>query len=390
LRPGHILAVNLGKSKSSPSDSNEDYIRGVRILGPYADVVVINVSSPNTPGLRALQGRELLEKLLNEVVVERNRIAGGTGLPKIAVKVACDLSEEELGDVASAVRGSGMEGVIVSNTTVRREGLGLKSSTSSSIIILLPSSRHTGNKTQLGGLSGRPLFPYALHALRTLRPLLPPSIPIIGCGGITTGSDAVAFARAGASLVQIYTVFGYRGVGTPRLIKDEVSAALGGSNWRDQIGRDWEGKQMGWDEARLKRESEVVRREAKGLGDLLRQLNEGDDTKRLIREAEVALGRLRESKKEEGDGMAGSRDNAMGAKTSGGGTARAMVESSRPPLMLEDSTREEIARTIEEAMDLEPEEIDLRPIMVIEQELPRADEDDEWRRAATGGSRRLV
>ncbi len=147
---------------------------------------------------------------------------------------------------------------------------------------------------------------------------------------------------------------------------------------------------MGWDEARLKRESEVVRREAKGLGDLLRQLNEGDDTKRLIREAEVALGRLRESKKEEGDGMAGSRDNAMGAKTSGGGTARAMVESSRPPLMLEDSTREEIARTIEEAMDLEPEEIDLRPIMVIEQELPRADEDDEWRRAATGGSRRLV
>jgi len=322
--------------------------------------------------------------------VERNRIAGGTGLPKIAVKVACDLSEEELGDVASAVRGSGMEGVIVSNTTVRREGLGLKSSTSSSIIILLPSSRHTGNKTQLGGLSGRPLFPYALHALRTLRPLLPPSIPIIGCGGITTGSDAVAFARAGASLVQIYTVFGYRGVGTPRLIKDEVSAALGGSNWRDQIGRDWEGKQMGWDEARLKRESEVVRREAKGLGDLLRQLNEGDDTKRLIREAEVALGRLRESKKEEGDGMAGSRDNAMGAKTSGGGTARAMVESSRPPLMLEDSTREEIARTIEEAMDLEPEEIDLRPIMVIEQELPRADEDDEWRRAATGGSRRLV
>lgn len=130
LRPGHILAVNLGKNKSSSADSNDDYIRGVRVLGPYADVVVINVSSPNTPGLRALQGREILEKLLNEVVIERDRIAGGTGLPKIAVKVACDLSEEELGDVASAVRGTGVEGVIVSNTTVRREGLGLKSSKS--------------------------------------------------------------------------------------------------------------------------------------------------------------------------------------------------------------------------------------------------------------------
>ena len=96
------------------------------MLGPYADVVVINVSSPNTPGLRALQGKEMLAKLLKDVVEERNRIAVG-GLPKIAVKVACDLNEEELGDVAGAVRSSGVEGVIVSNTTIRREGLGLKS-----------------------------------------------------------------------------------------------------------------------------------------------------------------------------------------------------------------------------------------------------------------------
>lgn len=97
------------------------------MLGPYADVVVINVSSPNTPGLRALQGKQILEKLLKDVVQERNRISGDTGLPKIAVKVACDLNEEELGDVAGAVRSSGVEGVIVSNTTIRREGLGLTS-----------------------------------------------------------------------------------------------------------------------------------------------------------------------------------------------------------------------------------------------------------------------
>jgi dihydroorotate dehydrogenase len=90
-------------------------------------VVVINVSSPNTPGLRALQGRQILQRLLKEVVEERDRIKDERGLPKIAVKVACDLNEEELGDVAWAVRSSGVEGVIVSNTTIRRAGLGLKS-----------------------------------------------------------------------------------------------------------------------------------------------------------------------------------------------------------------------------------------------------------------------
>lgn len=98
----------------------------MRTLGPYADVVVINVSSPNTPGLRALQGKQILEKLLNEVVSERDRIAVN-GLPKIAVKVACDLSEDELSDVAGAVRSSGVEGVIISNTTIRRHDLGLQS-----------------------------------------------------------------------------------------------------------------------------------------------------------------------------------------------------------------------------------------------------------------------
>lgn len=127
LRAGQLLAVNLGKNKASDPDSNDDYVRGVRTLGPFADVVVINVSSPNTPGLRALQGKQQLERLLNDVVEERNKIAQGTGLPKIAVKVASDLSEDELADVASAVRSSGVEGVIVSNTTIRRKELNLVS-----------------------------------------------------------------------------------------------------------------------------------------------------------------------------------------------------------------------------------------------------------------------
>lgn len=122
LRPGHILGVNLGKNKTSPADSNEDYIKGVRLLGPYADVIVINVSSPNTPGLRALQGAEELERLLSDVKAEREKIVQN-GLPKIAVKVTCDLSEEGLADVAAAVRKTGIDGVIISNTTLRREGL---------------------------------------------------------------------------------------------------------------------------------------------------------------------------------------------------------------------------------------------------------------------------
>lgn len=136
LRAGQLLAVNLGKNKASDADSNDDYIRGVRTLGPYADVVVINVSSPNTPGLRALQGKQQLERLLNDVVDERNKIAHGTGLPKIAVKVASDLSEDELADVASAVRSSGVEGVIVSNTTIRRKELNLISGTCPHLLIL--------------------------------------------------------------------------------------------------------------------------------------------------------------------------------------------------------------------------------------------------------------
>ncbi|WVQ97130.1 dihydroorotate dehydrogenase (fumarate) [Kwoniella sp. CBS 9459] len=333
LRSGQLLAVNLGKNKTSAADSNEDYIKGVRLLGPYADVVVVNVSSPNTPGLRALQGRQVLERLLRDVVEERNRISAGDGLPKIAVKVASDLSEEELADVASAVRSSGVEGVIVSNTTIRRQELGLASA----------------NQDEVGGLSGKPLFPYALKALKTLRPLLPPSIPLIGCGGVSTGSDALAMARAGASLVQVYTSFGYRGVGTPRLIKDEITSALNPdsasgsssgfgsgsalvkSTWKGEVGKDWGSSNgagaMGWDERRVAHESEAVKKEAEGLGELLRQLDDREGLATLTREAEQALRDIRQDVSQaqsepaagQGHGQGqegGARDNLVGASPS--------------------------------------------------------------------------
>ncbi|KAI9637500.1 putative Dihydroorotate dehydrogenase mitochondrial precursor [Dioszegia hungarica] len=303
LRPGHLLAVNLGKNKTSPADSNDDYIRGVRLLGPYADVVVINVSSPNTPGLRALQGREVLEKLLTDVVEERNKIKVD-GLPKIAVKVTCDLSEEELGDVASAVRSSGVEGVIVSNTTIKRD-LGLKSA----------------NSSQVGGLSGKPLFPLALQAVKTLRPLLPPSIPVIGCGGIASSSDAITMARAGAATVQMYTSFAYRGIGAPRLLKDEISADLvrDGKSWKSEIGADWADREMGWDEKRLEKESKALKEEAEDLGRLLRKSSEEKDTARLIKEVEAALSGKRVSQPDSSStggeaAEGGARDNLAGAQ----------------------------------------------------------------------------
>lgn len=161
--------------------------------------------------------------------------------------------------------------------------------------------------SEIGGLSGRPLFPLALHAVRTIRPLLPPSIPVIGCGGISTASDAISMARAGASIVQLYTSFGYRGIGTPALLKDEISAELSrlpgsisGQTWKSQIGRDWADKDMGWDERRLEKESKALKQEAEGLGQMLRKAFEEDDLARLIKEAEVALG--------------GPRDNLAGAR----------------------------------------------------------------------------
>ncbi|KAG8770338.1 Dihydroorotate dehydrogenase (quinone), mitochondrial [Ceratobasidium sp. 428] len=212
-----ILAVNLGKNKSSSPDSITDYLLGVRRFGsdPQVKVLVINVSSPNTPGLRGLQNRGMLEELLDGVVKERDALVGGGGgegvrgmRPKIVLKIAPDLDEVSIRDVAEAVRESGVDGVIVSNTTIQRPKL------------LSASANETG------GLSGPPLHPLSLKALKILRSHLPAHIPIIGCGGISTGAEALAFARAGATSVQLYTSFGYSGVGTARRIKDELTDEL--------------------------------------------------------------------------------------------------------------------------------------------------------------------
>jgi len=140
--------------------------------------------------------------------------------PKLLLKIAPDLSEEELKGVAEAVIETGIDGVIVSNTTTQRP-VGLKSK----------------NRTETGGLSGPPLKPLTLKALRTLRGLLPASIPLIGCGGISTGQDAIEYAHSGATTVQLYTSFSHNGVGTPRRIKDEITQILEaqGKTWMDVV-----------------------------------------------------------------------------------------------------------------------------------------------------------
>lgn len=223
LKQDRLLSINLGKNKSSREDSVVDYVKGVQALGAYADMLVINVSSPNTPGLRRLQRRSVLEGVLRDVVTARDDVAKQRidSLP-LVVKVAPDLSDAELEDVADAARASKIDGIIVSNTTVSRPA-GLLS---------------TQHVHEAGGLSGPPAKPLALHALQVIYKRSEGKIPLIGCGGIMTAEDALEFARAGASAVQLYTALAYRGPGLPRRIKDDLAARLRaeGKTWKDIVG----------------------------------------------------------------------------------------------------------------------------------------------------------
>ncbi|KAJ6518744.1 hypothetical protein C8R45DRAFT_884836 [Mycena sanguinolenta] len=221
FRPGAVLAVNLGKNKESPADSVDDFVAGVRAFGPYSDVLVVNVSSPNTPGLRGLQNRDLLEALLAGVTQAREELSV-KHRPKLVLKIAPDLTESQLVEIAEVVENSAIDGVIVSNTTVQR-----------------PPSLVDPNQSETGGLSGAPLKQHSLAALRTLRKNLPARIPLIGCGGIFTGADALEYAKAGASLVQVYTGFGYDGAGACRRIKDQLVDELAkeGATWAEVVNK---------------------------------------------------------------------------------------------------------------------------------------------------------
>lgn len=180
---------------------------------------------------RGLQNRELLEGLLVDVAKARDELEPSpitSRRPRLVLKIAPDLQESQIIEMAEVIRNSAIDGVIVSNTTITRPSSLNDREYISSVIrpVVERVCQPAANKSETGGLSGKPLMPYSLQALKTLRAHLPSAIPLIGCGGISSGADALEYARAGASLVQVYTGFGYDGVGTCRRIKDELSSLL--------------------------------------------------------------------------------------------------------------------------------------------------------------------
>ncbi|XP_030974160.1 dihydroorotate dehydrogenase (quinone), mitochondrial-like isoform X1 [Quercus lobata] len=207
--PG-ILGVNLGKNKTS-EDAAADYVQGVHTLSQYADYLVINVSSPNTPGLRMLQGRKQLEDLVKKVQAARDEMQWGKeGPPPLLVKIAPDLSKEDLEDIAAVALALCLDGLIISNTTVSRPDSVSKN----------PVAR------EVGGLSGKPLFNLSTNILKEMYVLTKGKIPLIGCGGVSSGGDAYQKIRAGATLVQLYTAFGYGGPALIPQIKAELAECL--------------------------------------------------------------------------------------------------------------------------------------------------------------------
>lgn len=192
-RPG-IVGINIGANKASP-DRVADYATMARLMAPLASYLAVNVSSPNTPGLRALQDESALAALLDAVLEARGR-----GGPPVFLKVAPDLEPTDIDAIARIVLDRRLGALIVSNTTITRPPL---------------KSRHAG---EAGGLSGAPLRELAQQRLRDFRKATGGSIPLVGVGGIASAEDAWARIRAGASLVQLYSAMTYEGPGIARQI----------------------------------------------------------------------------------------------------------------------------------------------------------------------------
>jgi dihydroorotate dehydrogenase len=196
-----LVGVNIGANKES-SDRIADYVAGVREMGRIADYLTVNISSPNTPGLRALQDEGALRELLAAVSEARE------GATPLFLKLAPDLEPEEICGIAGAAIDSRVDGLIVGNTTVSRPSL---------------RSRH---RSEAGGLSGAPLKELALRRLKDFRAATGGALPLIAAGGIENGVDAYARIRAGASLVQLYTALVYQGPGIAAAIAGELKSLL--------------------------------------------------------------------------------------------------------------------------------------------------------------------
>ncbi|WP_417547678.1 quinone-dependent dihydroorotate dehydrogenase [Marinobacter segnicrescens] len=201
-----VLGINVGKNKDTPAEEAEsDYRKGIAAVYDYADYITVNVSSPNTPGLRDLQFGDSLRQLLTAIKEEQGIQHQATGrYVPLAVKIAPDMDDEEIRFVANALLEAGIDGVVATNTTISREAV--------------KGHRHAG---EAGGLSGDPVREPSLRVIRGLYQVLGDEIPIIGVGGIRDGGSAAEKIRAGARLVQVYTGFIYRG---PALVRESVEA----------------------------------------------------------------------------------------------------------------------------------------------------------------------
>ncbi|CAI5438159.1 unnamed protein product [Caenorhabditis angaria] len=219
------FGVNLGKNKLT-EDAKLDYEIGVNYFASYCDYLVLNVSSPNTPGLRSMQKKSDLEKLLSYVKSSLDLHRLNEKRPQLFLKIAPDLIENELKDIAQVVTNKkyGIDGIIVSNTTISR-----------------PDSLQSENKAETGGLSGAPVKEISTECVRKMYSLTNGQIPIIGCGGVANGKDAYEKIRAGASLVQLYSSLVYQGFPVIGKVKRELAELLkndGFDNVTDAIGAD--------------------------------------------------------------------------------------------------------------------------------------------------------
>jgi dihydroorotate dehydrogenase len=203
-----VLGVNIGANKDSP-DFAADYALGVRTFAEVADYLTVNISSPNTPGLRDLQAGEALKRLLDAVLDAR---AKATVRVPVLLKIAPDLSEAQLDEIAAVLSGTGLDGLIATNTTVSRDAVaGME------------------NATEAGGLSGRPLFNLATQKLAQLRQRVG-DMPIVGVGGIHSPESAIAKFEAGANAIQLYSALVFGGLDLLQRIKRGLVSAIRGSS----------------------------------------------------------------------------------------------------------------------------------------------------------------
>lgn len=215
-----MLGLNIGMNKDQ-GEPAKDYTLLIREVGALADYMTVNISSPNTPGLRNLQEPEFLQPLLTELIAERNKLGNK---PPLLVKLAPDLSEQQQADIAAALKNTGIDGLILTNTTLDR-----------------PDYLSAGFREEKGGLSGTPLTQKSTAIIRTFYKLTGGVLPIIGAGGISSAQDAYDKIRAGASLTQLYSALVYHGPGLIQDIKKGLVELLqkdGFNGVSDAVGKE--------------------------------------------------------------------------------------------------------------------------------------------------------